>query len=63
MASGIVQRDTGHVVAHVQHVQWDPMTPIVIGYNNYEGFSELTVEEAKSLVFVLEEAINAIEGA
>jgi hypothetical protein len=44
-------------------MEWDPMTPIVIGYNNYEGFSELTVEEAKSLVFVLEEAINAIEGA
>lgn len=63
MAHGIVQRDTGHIVAHVQHVQWDPMTPIVIGYNNYDGFSELTVEEARTLAVILNEAINAIEGA
>jgi hypothetical protein len=44
-------------------MQWDPMTPIVIGYNNYEGFSELSLGEAKALVLALEAALNAIEGA
>lgn len=46
----VVQREeTGYVVAHVEPLQFDALTPVLLSFNDYESYATLSTDEAVAL--------------
>lgn len=56
----VIKDSTGFTIAHVQPMQWDPLTPVLLSLKNYEVYASLSVEETKALIDALKLALEAL---
>jgi hypothetical protein len=56
----VIKDETGYTVAHVQPMEFDPLTPVLVSLKNYDVYANLSVEETEALIDALNLALMAL---